>query len=316
MNANDNTSNPAPDRPSVADGNVENLIRKAYRPEAPGADFAQRARQRLLEAAAANPSTATHEEPAMPARTLRLVRGPFPMFGPAGAIAAVLLVALGLFMVLRRNTTLESNPARPDPGLSQTSSGGSDTAPVRLAISEGRLTPTPRQPMPATRPAGAGESIQTKKGERRRVTLADGSVLYVNENTAVKVEGPRRVTLSAGEVFVEVSPREKGSANDPTFVVKTPGREVSALGTKFNVRTGDKGTGVLVTQGKVKVSGLNEPVAAGQQALPERESSTSGPVAPAPRASHMLDWTRDLVAASETPLVPDSPHEGGALVVI
>src|SRR5688572_19076209 len=178
MNANENTSNPAPDRPSVADGNVENLIRKAYRPEAPGADFAQRARQRVLEAAAANPSTATHEETAMPARTLRLVRGPFPMFGPLGAVAAVLLVAFALFAVFRRSTPPQVNNGNPVTPAPVATSGGAESAPVVLAIHDGRLTPTPRQAPPATRPAGAGETIQTKKGERRRVTLADGSVLY------------------------------------------------------------------------------------------------------------------------------------------
>ena len=35
---------------------------------------------------------------------------------------------------------------------------------------------------------------------------------------------------------------------------------------------------------------------------------------PAPRASHVLDWTRDLMAAADSPLVPDSKYAGGALV--
>ncbi len=37
---------------------------------------------------------------------------------------------------------------------------------------------------------------------------------------------------------------------------------------------------------------------------------------PAPRASHVLDWTRDLIAAAESPLVPCSSHTGGALIAI
>src|SRR5262249_53385925 len=36
----------------------------------------------------------------------------------------------------------------------------------------------------------------------------------------------------------------------------------------------------------------------------------------APRASHVLDWTRDLMAAAESPLVPGSDKCGGALVAL
>src|SRR5262249_6960340 len=39
-------------------------------------------------------------------------------------------------------------------------------------------------------------------------------------------------------------------------------------------------------------------------------------VKPAPRASHLLDWTRELMAAAESPLVPCSKHAGGALLAV
>src|SRR5687767_3525442 len=113
MSANENIPGSTPDGPSVADGNVERLISKAYRPEGPDAAFAQLARQRVLDAAAADAASSNRQETAMSTRTVRLVRGPSPLFGPLGAIAAVLLVGFGLFAVLRPRPVLEVNPVRP-----------------------------------------------------------------------------------------------------------------------------------------------------------------------------------------------------------
>src|SRR4029077_3912267 len=83
------------------------------------------------------------------------------------------------------------------------------------------------------------------------------------------------------------------------------------LGTKFAVRAENNGTGVVVTQGKVKVSGPDQVISAGQQLTPGTDQ-----VAVAPRSSHILDWTRDLMAAAESPLVPRSQHCGGALIAV
>ena len=70
------------------------------------------------------------------------------------------------------------------------------------------------------------QTIRTQAGQRRRVALADGSILYVNQNTAVSIDGLRRVSLATGEVYLEVSPRQPGAVQptvqDPTFLVKTP----------------------------------------------------------------------------------------------
>ena len=39
-------------------------------------------------------------------------------------------------------------------------------------------------------------------------------------------------------------------------------------------------------------------------------------MASSPRLSHVLDWTRDLIAANEPALVPASSYEGGALIAV
>src|SRR5439155_10063741 len=113
---------------------------------------------------------------------------------------------------------------------------------------------------------------------RRRIAMPDGSVLYVNQNTTVNLDAPRHVVLSRGEVFVEVVPHEVGEGHQ-AFVVQTAKRTVAALGTKFAVRAEPTGTGVVVTQGKVKVSGVENPIVAGQ-----RLTLDDGQVTPAPRA--------------------------------
>jgi len=89
-------------------------------------------------------------------------------------------------------------------------------------------------------------------GERRDVTLADGSRLTLNTDTAVDVvfSGTQRlVRLRRGEVYVRTAPDtatdittgtapDTGSAGTPRrpFVVETPQGRLRALGTRFTVR--------------------------------------------------------------------------------
>src|SRR5438105_1270953 len=71
--------------------------------------------------------------------------------------------------------------------------------------------------------------------------------------TAVRIDADRRATLDRGTVFLEVAPQAP-EAGGTTFVVRTPDREVKAHGTRFEVRAGGPGTGVVVTQGRVGVT--------------------------------------------------------------
>ena len=174
-----------------------------------------------------------------------------------------------------------------------------------------RLTARERSPSPPTVRIAAGSTIITAARERRRVTLPDGSVLYVNERSQVRIESPRRVRLLSGEVFVEVVPQEllDRSVREP-FTVETPDRRVTALGTKFAVNASDTATNVLVAQGKVQVSGVDQAVEAGQTL----ELGSQPVLRVAPRDSESLAWAHELIVAAEAPLVPISPYRGGALV--
>jgi hypothetical protein len=218
------------------------------------------------------------------------------------AAMAFVLAGMVLFLAWPRSPVPESSQGPTDGSHQEKQPPVSSSTP-----SLDRLTPRPRPPALAAQPLKVGATVRTGPRERRRLGLPDGSMLYVNQNTTVKLDRPRILTLSAGEVFLELSPSAKKPGDAP-FQVKTAQRTISARGTKFAVRAE---AGVIVAQGSVQVSGLANPLRSGQQLLPE-----TGKPAPAPRTSHVLDWTRELMAAAESPLVPASKFAGGALVVI
>ncbi len=172
-----------------------------------------------------------------------------------------------------------------------------------------RLTSKPRTKMAAVKAVPVGEEVRTGSNQRRRLVLPDGSVLYVNQSSNLKVVAERRLKLTAGEVLVEAAP-----AKEP-FVIDTPKRQVAALGTTFAVKASDQGTGVVVARGKVKVNevgGQRERiVSAGQRLTADGDKPQ-----PSPRASELLDWARDLMIAAESPLVPASSYSGGSLTVL
>ena len=153
-----------------------------------------------------------------------------------------------------------------------------------------------------------GQSAETGSDQRRRLALADGSILYLNHDTAVTLTAARQVTLRRGEIYVEV-------AQDPAaarFIVNTPRKQMIALGTKFDVCVAPASAELQVTQGKVQVSDRQSPVLAGQQLTLDGSADISA----APRATHTIHWTRDLMAATRGPLVPGSRYSGGSLVAL
>jgi len=220
-------------------------------------------------------------------------------------LAAAILVGVGfgLYRLAPRTGMVSGVPA-----------GGDD-----LGLSVGELdylTPRRLAPGDSRPPLAVGAERHTGANERLRVALPDGSYVYLNQNTRVRLDGDRRLLVEAGEVFVEVAPRpasggRRSPGADSTFVVRTAQREVTALGTKFAVKVEPAGTSVVVTQGKVEVSGVSGVLSAGQQLRADVDRPD-----PAPRASVVLDWLREPIAAAESPLVPRSQHTGGSLIAV
>lgn len=92
---------------------------------------------------------------------------------------------------------------------------------------------------------------RTGAGETRDVTLADGSLVQMDSDTAIAVEyaGNRRdVKLIRGQAFFKVMP-DKGKP----FHVRADALEVTVTGTAFNVDVGGEQMAVAVQEGSVKV---------------------------------------------------------------
>ncbi|MFY3680266.1 FecR family protein [Achromobacter xylosoxidans] len=95
--------------------------------------------------------------------------------------------------------------------------------------------------------------VGADRGERKQVTLPDGSVLEINGSTLAEVKfyaGRREVELQGGEILFSVSPE----AERP-FIVRAGSGDVRVTGTVFDVRRDEDVVTVLVRSGTVEVTG-------------------------------------------------------------
>ena len=94
-------------------------------------------------------------------------------------------------------------------------------------------------------------TIETDRGERREVSLADGSVVEVDPETRLRVafeEHTRRVFLERGRALFKVAKNP-----ERPFLVQADGTTVRAVGTAFGVEHRKQGIVVTVAEGKVGV---------------------------------------------------------------
>jgi len=92
----------------------------------------------------------------------------------------------------------------------------------------------------------------TAIGEQRTCKLEDGSVIYLNTDSRVKMQltqHERHIELVRGEALFEV----QHDAHRP-FVVSASHANIRAVGTRFNVRRRSESTDVTVIEGIVEVS--------------------------------------------------------------
>lgn len=95
-------------------------------------------------------------------------------------------------------------------------------------------------------------TYETPVGEQRSVKLGDGSLIYLNTRSRIKVEyseSRRDVRLLEGEALFVVA-RDAGRS----FRVITDSAVVQALGTQFNVYTHAAATTVSVLEGRVQIA--------------------------------------------------------------
>lgn len=100
----------------------------------------------------------------------------------------------------------------------------------------------------------AVHTFKTAQGERKKITLTDGSTVTLNTQSSLQApeqfSNEKREVVLEGEAFFEV-------VKNPSkpFIVKTKNFETQVLGTSFNVRayTNDQNQNVAVITGKVKM---------------------------------------------------------------
>lgn len=104
--------------------------------------------------------------------------------------------------------------------------------------------------VPALQPDPA-EIYETGVGERRTVTLSDGSTVDLNAKSRLTVaftRGERRVTLAEGEAIFDVAKNP-----DRPFTIDAGRYDVRVVGTRFDVRNRPEGLSVAVDHGVVEV---------------------------------------------------------------
>jgi len=342
----------------LADQNIERLLGKAYRPEEPDPEFAARVKDAIVAAAQrreTDSGAGVDAADAVPTWTPRMTQ--YVGWAAAAALLVGLIYAIGATpepTPATRVTASRDGEGQPVAGSDSGSPGLAVLSPGNDALRGRWLSAMRRPDPPPVNAAGQGEVIATGPRERRRVVLADGSAVCLNENTWLRTLADRHVALEAGEIYLDVAPRKSGehqasggrkppgvpdatnqtgtagsSLQPPggsrpplattapaTFVVETPARRLTALGTKFSVSVAEKQTDVAVVQGRVKADDVAEPLRAGQRTTLTSAAGAEDPdIQPAPRMAELLYWTRDLLAAAEPVLVPASAYSGGAVTV-
>ncbi|WP_445673509.1 FecR domain-containing protein [Pseudomonas ceruminis] len=137
-------------------------------------------------------------------------------------------------------------------------------------------------------------------GERRELTLADGSNVTLNTDTAIDVlfdAEQRLIRLRAGEIMVQ-------TAVDPAarpFLVATAQGSMQALGTRFSVREHQSRTHLAVLEGAVKVvladNRQTQPMVINAGQRTDFSAQTFGSVAVANR--NVGAWTQGMLMADK-----------------
>jgi len=138
-------------------------------------------------------------------------------------------------------------------------------------------------------------SYTTGPGERRVVTLADGSTVELNSRSQIRVRynsGSRDVDLMSGQALFKVT-------KDParSFVVHSNDTQVRAIGTEFDVNLRRNATVVTVVEGRVAVSETGGAAGASPEAASVEGSARTVPTRGASASSAASSFV--LVSAGE-----------------
>ncbi|HEY4802277.1 MAG TPA: FecR domain-containing protein [Paraburkholderia sp.] len=141
---------------------------------------------------------------------------------------------------------------------------------------------------------------RTGTGERRDVTLSDGTRLTLNTASAVDVrftETERRIILLRGEIMI-VTGHDDGAAPRP-FIAQTAQGASIPLGTRFSLRQEDSTTRLDVLDGAVRVEPARALAASRIVRAGERMRFTSTQtMSIEPTSADATAWTQGMLVAS------------------
>lgn len=143
----------------------------------------------------------------------------------------------------------------------------------------------------------------TAIGEQRDITLADGSHLRLDTNTAIDItfsDSARLIHLRHGRIMVATAPAPSTAATRPPFLVETAEGRVEALGTQFVVQQESDSTLVTVLQARVAIHASQAKrtlpiLAAGETA----RFSRRGIIAQEPAPPGSSAWIKGILVAND-----------------
>jgi hypothetical protein len=178
------------DGANVADRNVQRLLSSAYQPEVPDAQFVAQTRQRLrsvaTQAARGVSVASKHDAVGNTATNWRILA--------ACGIAAGLLIALSVWNGGTDNRESKAPRPKRDSSVERINFAASEQ--TSRPVESRQLTARPRDAAPQPNRVALGDVVETQAGQRRRLMLPDGSVLYMNQSTKVHISGDRRLALA------------------------------------------------------------------------------------------------------------------------
>jgi transmembrane sensor len=139
-----------------------------------------------------------------------------------------------------------------------------------------------------------GQTYRTQIGERRAISLADGSTVELNTDSQVRVrlsKTQRRLILDKGQAMFAVA----HDAGRP-FIVTAGDTSVRAIGTRFEVYRAQDGVRVTLAEGRVRVSQAAK--AGGPDAGPAPVILTAGERVEIGRAKPAAPVAVDVAAAT------------------
>jgi transmembrane sensor len=146
--------------------------------------------------------------------------------------------------------------------------------------------------------------ITTETGEQRMVTLDDGTRVYLNTDTRVRIaysNERRGVVLESGEALFDVARR----GPQWPFVVTAGARQVTALGTSFIVRQDTDALTITLIDGKVSVSAMGSTNSDARVLDPGQRLTFTvhgRPTLDHPAVDQLTAWRQGRVEFDDTPL--------------